>query len=433
MVERTLTQDLLAKIHARSARIGVLGLGYVGLPLALEFVDAGFNVVGFDVDVGYVAQLRAGRSAVIDVPSARLRDANESGRLTVTAHGDDLDGLDVFLICVPTPLSKSRQPDLSYVEAAITLLAGLRVSGSLVVLESTTYPGTTAEVLRPALEAHGGSVDRDFLLAFSPERVDPGNVRHPLPSIPKVVGGVSDASTDVAAALYDTVFARVHRVSDATTAELSKLLENTFRNVNIALANEMKMICDTLGVDIWEVIEAAATKPFGFMPFYPGPGVGGHCIPLDPQYLVYRSRLSGFEPRLVAVADQINQDMPQYTVHTAMDRLNALGRPLRGSTVLVLGVTYKPGVPDVRESPALVVIDLLLDKGADVAYADPYVQDIELPSRRTLRSVSLEALDLTAYDLVMVLTAHAEFPYDRLAQMQDSVVDTRGSVRLATR
>ncbi len=427
MQHHSLRAELLHKIETRDLRVGIIGLGYVGLPLSLAFVDAGFTVFGFDVDAPYVARLAQGRSSIIDVSDDALAAALASQRFFVSASESSLDGLDAFLICVPTPLSKSRQPDLSYVERAIEMLTNTRVDRSIVILESTTYPGTTSEVLRPALESTGRRLDKAFLLAFSPERVDPGNKAHALQHIPKVVGGESAASGDVAAALYATAFDTVHRVSSPTTAEMAKLLENTFRNVNIALANEMKMLCDTLNVDVCEVIEAAATKPFGFMPFYPGPGVGGHCIPLDPQYLVYRARLSGFEPRLVTAADQVNQEMPRYTVQEVMDRLNETGCALRGAHVLVLGVTYKPNVPDVRESPALTVIDLLLDRGAHVQYVDPFVPVLRLPSGRVLEAASSLTDAATWSDVALVLPRHGDIDLARVAALQPNIVDTRGT------
>lgn len=397
------------------------------MPLSLAFVDAGFTVFGFDVDAPYVERLAQGRSSIIDAGDDALAAALASHRFFVSASETSLDGLDAFLICVPTPLSKSRQPDLSYVERAIEMLTHTRVDRSIVILESTTYPGTTSEVLRPALEATGRQLDDTFLLTFSPERVDPGNKTHALQRIPKVVGGESVDSGEVAAALYATAFDTVHRVSTPTTAEMAKLIENTFRNVNIALANEMKMLCDALDVDVWEVIEAAATKPFGFMPFFPGPGVGGHCIPLDPQYLVYRARLSGFEPRLVTVADQINQEMPRYTVQEVMDALNERGLALRGAKVGVLGVTYKPDVPDVRESPALVVMDLLLQRGAHVRFSDPFAPRVALSGGRSLTAIA-DPLTLARWsDVLVVLTRHRSVDLVALRSVQPNVVDTRGT------
>jgi UDP-N-acetyl-D-glucosamine dehydrogenase len=429
-VAESLEEQLLRRIAERSARVAVMGLGYVGLPLALLLAEGGFAVTGYDINAGYVERLRQGRSGVVDVPDARLQAALDAGSLLPTADPADLAAADAFLISVPTPLSKTRQPDLSCIEEALRTLLRVWGPGKLVVLESTTYPGTTDELLLPALRQGGTwELDRDFLLAFSPERVDPGNSQYPLSSIPKVVGGVSPASGRVAAALYATVFERVHPVSGARTAELTKLLENTFRNVNIALINEFAQICDTLGVDVWEVVEAAKTKPFGFMAFYPGPGIGGHCIPLDPQYLVYRARLSGYEPRLVALADQINQGMPAYVARKAMDMLNARGLPMRGAQILAVGVTYKPDIPDLRESPALPVIREIRRLGGEVRYVDPYVPEL------TLDGVPVERVDLTAEtlattDLAIVLTAHRALDLDPLKAHSEKVLDTRHAATL---
>ena len=428
-MEAVALEDLLEqRIADRSARIAVMGLGYVGLPLSLLLVGGGFDVVGYDVNSAYAERLCGGRSTVVDVPDAALRAALETKRLAPTADPNALRGADIYVICVPTPLSKTRQPDLSCIDAALRTLLTVWGPGKLVVLESTTYPGTTDEVLLPALCADGTwALDRDFLLAFSPERVDPGNAAHPLPTIPKVVGGVSAASGRTAARLYGTVFDRVHPVSGARAAELTKLLENTFRNVNIALINEFAQICDTLGVDVWEVVDAAKTKPFGFMPFYPGPGIGGHCIPLDPQYLVYRARLSGYEPRLVALADQINQGMPAYVARQAMEALNQRGMAIKGAKLLAVGVTYKPDVPDLRESPALPVIRELRRLGADVAYVDPYVPELTLDGVPVSRA-ELTAEVVDAADLVVVLTAHQVVDHGLLAEALGKTLDTRRAV-----
>ena len=416
------------KIDTQQARLAVMGLGYVGLPLSLLFAEAGFTVTDYDVDPEYVRSLRAGRSRITDVTSERLLAALEQDRFQPTALPEHLAAADIYLICVPTPLSKTRQPDLSYIGQAIDTLATHWQPGSLVVLESTTYPGTTDEVLLESLRQGGAELDRDFLLAFSPERVDPGNAAHPLATIPKVVGGVSEASTRLASALYDTVFDTVHPVSNARAAELTKLLENTFRNVNIALANEFAQICDALGVDIWEVIDAAATKPFGFMPFRPGPGIGDHCIPLDPQYLVYKACLSGYEPRLVALADQINQDMPNYVVQKAMAQLNEARKALNGAKVLVVGVAYKPGVPDTRESPALTIIEALQKHGAEVDYFDPLVPVLALDNGTRMQSVALDRQRLQTSDLILITTDHDSPEYSLLNDVRDKVLDTRNAL-----
>ncbi len=423
-----LADDLLARIRDRTARVGIMGMGYVGLPLALEFARAGFDVVGFDVDLRHVEGLRAGSSPIVDVPDADLREALATGRLQPTASAADLEAADAVLICVPTPLSKTRQPDMGYIEAALATLLPRMGRRKLVVLESTTYPGTTDEFLLGALTDAGLREGEDVLLAFSSERVDPGNLNFPLRAIPKVVGGVTRASGDVAEALYAAVFERVHRVSSARVAELSKLLENTFRNVNIALVNEFKQICDTLDVDVWEVIEAARTKPFGFMPFYPGPGIGGHCIPLDPQYLVYKARLTGFEPRLVTLADQINMEMPRYTAVQVMELLNRRGRAMRGARVLALGVTYKPDIPDQRESPAQHVIEELLKRGAEVRFVDPFVERLTVGTTDIPKVAALTDAEVERADAVVILTAHRAVDLRPLAGHGEKIIDTRNAM-----
>jgi UDP-N-acetyl-D-glucosamine dehydrogenase len=425
MLEKTLTQV----IQDRSATIGVMGLGYVGLPLSLLFVKAGFKVIGYDINQTYVAALQQGNSGIIDVPSTDLKEALSTGRFLPTHRTEDLVKADIYLICVPTPLSKTRQPDLSYIQGAVDTVLNMWTPGKLLVLESTTYPGTTDEMLLPLLSGALFTIDQDFLLAFSPERVDPGNRNHPLASIPKVVGGVTAASTRVAAALYQTAFERVHEVSSARAAELSKLLENTFRNVNIALANEFAQICDSLGVNPWEVIEAANTKPFGFMAFYPGPGIGGHCIPLDPQYLVYKARLSGYEPRLVALADHINQEMPRYSVQKTMELLNEQGKALKGAKVLLAGVAYKADVPDLRESPALVILEQLLKRGAEVSYTDPFVKTLKLEDGHMLTGIPLNRKTLEQADAILLTTAHKRFDYTLLSLFKDKLIDTRNALQ----
>ncbi len=357
-----------------------------------------------------------------------LRECLGSGRFRVTCEAEDLRRAHIHIICVPTPLSKSRQPDMSCIEAALATLLSIWSPGRMAILESTTYPGTTEEVLLPALSRGGLKVDQDFYLAFSPERVDPGNLRHPLHTIPKVVGGVTPFSTEVASALYATVFEVVHPVSQASAAELAKLLENTFRNVNIALVNEFSQICDALGADIWETIRAASTKPFGFMPFFPGPGIGGHCIPLDPQYLVYKARLHGYEPRLVALADQINTERPRYIVQQVMERLNQSCSALRGARILVMGVAYKPDVPDLRESPALPILEQLLEKGAEVAFADPWVESVRLENGRRLEATAFSAEAVAQADLVLIITPHRDFDYEVLGGAEHKVLDTRNAL-----
>ena len=351
--------ELFAKIRAKQARVGVIGLGYVGLPLAVEFARAGFRTVGFDVDDRKVSDLEQGRLYVRDVSAPALSEASREGGLSATTDFAQLADVDTVNICVPTPLRKTKDPDLSFVLAAVDSIATYLRSGQLVILESTTYPGTIGEAVRPRLERSGLKAGRDFYLAFSPERVDPGNERWTTRNIPKVVGGTDETSTELAAALYEQVLETVVRVSSTRVAEMVKLLENTFRAVNIGLANELALMCRCLDVDVWEVIEAAATKPFGFMPFYPGPGLGGHCIPIDPFYLSWKARQNGFESRFIELAGHVNAAMPDYVVERVGDALNSRSRSIKGSRVHLLGVAYKSGVGDVRESPAIDVARLL--------------------------------------------------------------------------
>ncbi len=420
--------EIFEKIENRSAVLSIFGLGYVGLPLAILFVRAGFEVRGYDINPSYIEQLKSGISTILDVPDGELRACLESGRFKVTSQPDDVREAHIHIICVPTPLSKSRQPDMSCIESALRTLENIWTRGRMAILESTTYPGTTDEVLLPALSRSGLKLDDDFLLAFSPERVDPGNLHFPLHTIPKVVGGVSEASTQAASRLYASIFDTVHPVSHARTAELTKLLENTFRNVNIALVNEFSQICDLIGINIWEAIDAAKTKPFGFMPFYPGPGIGGHCIPLDPQYLVYKSRLHGFEPRLVALADQINAERPYYIVHQAMDRLNERGKAISGSRILVMGVAYKADVPDLRESPALPILNMLVEKHAQVVYTDPWVEQVRLEDGRDIRSLDFTRKEVEKADLILLVTPHHDFAYELLQGHEGKVLDTRNAL-----
>src|SRR5213593_4033687 len=381
----TMVDTLLAKGKDRTAVFGVVGLGYVGLPLAMELVRAGYRVLGVDVNAGVVEALNAGRSHIQDVPAATVAEAVHAKQFSATADLTRLKEPDVISISVPTPLSKTKDPDVSYVLAATESVKRALRKGQLVVLESTTYPGTTRELMLPALESTGLKVGEDFFLAFSPERVDPGNVRFNTRNTPKVVGGITPACLKVAVAIYQPAIERLVAVSSTEAAELVKILENTFRSVNIGLVNEMAIVCDKLGVNVWEVIDAAATKPFGFMKFTPGPGVGGHCIPLDPHYLAWKMRTLNYRTRFIELAGEINAAMPEYWVGRVVDRLNEQGRPARGSKVLVVGVAYKKDIDDIRESPALDVIRLLQRRGAAVSYHDPHVaklrdEDIDLMS-----------------------------------------------------
>lgn len=420
--------ELEARILERRARVVVLGLGHVGLPLAVEFARTGFPVIGIDIDARRVAHLERGESYVTDVPSAELEPLVRSGRLRASVDACALAEGDLAFICVPTPMSKSREPDLSYIWRAVETVCEHLHPGMLVVLESTTYPGTTEDVVLPRLCATGLTLDRDFYLAFSPERIDPGNRRYRLRDIPKLVGGASAQSAHLAALAYRQIIARVHVVSSARVAEMAKLLENTFRAVNIALVNEFALICRALGVDVWEVIEAAATKPFGFMPFSPGPGIGGACIPVNPGYLVWKSRRHGFEPRLIGMAEEINRFMPYYAVEVIAEALNALGKPVKGARLLLLGVAYKRDVGDVRESPAVTILEELLRRGADVAYSDPYVECVEIGTG-VFRSVPLTAEALAASDGVVIVTDHSAFDYRLIVERAPLVVDLRNATR----
>jgi UDP-N-acetyl-D-glucosamine dehydrogenase len=427
LVESSGARALREKLGARTAEIAVVGLGYVGLPLAVTLGAAGFRISGIDVDVERASLANEGTSYIGDVPSSDLAELVTAGRFSAAATFEAVCRADAIVVCVPTPLRKSREPDISYILSAFGSLVPRLRRGQLLVLESTTYPGTTEEVLLPRIEEKGFTVGQDFFLAFSPERVDPGNTAFTTGTIPKVVGGVTRTCTEMAAALYTTCTAQVHRVSSPRVAETAKLLENTFRSVNIALANELALACRALGVDPWEVIAAAATKPFGFMPFYPGPGTGGHCIPLDPLYLSWTTRLKGFEPRFIALADEINRSMPRHAVSLVMDALNERGKCLQGADLLVLGVTYKRDVNDVRESPALEIIQMLAERGARVSYADPYVPQVAAGDLK-LASSSLTPEALRRADCVVVATDHRAFDYAVIAREAPLIVDLRNAL-----
>ena len=404
--------------------VGVIGLGYVGLPLAVAFAESGATVIGVDADARRVAGVNAGASFIEDVPGAALQALVRAGRLAATGEVGGLKEADAIVICVPTPLGKSKEPDISFIVAAADAVATIIRAGQLVVLESTTYPGTTQEILLPRFAARGLTAGRDFFLAFSPERIDPGNRQWTLRDIPKVVGGLTPACRELVTALYARITPRVVPVSGPETAEMVKLFENTFRSVNIALVNEFAIMCRKLGISVWEVVAAAATKPFGFMPFWPGPGLGGHCLPSDPYYLSWKVRLEGYEPRFITFADEINRHMPGYVVQMVTDALNDRARAVRGANVLVLGVAYKPNVSDTRDSPALEIIGTLLVKGARVAYHDPHVPAI------TVNDVTFESRpDVRAgeYDLVLVLTAHAGYDWGAIVSAAPVIIDTRNA------
>jgi UDP-N-acetyl-D-glucosamine dehydrogenase len=417
---------LSQRIDARAARLTIVGQGYVGLPLAVEFATAGFPVTGLDTDLDRVTALSLGQSCTPDVTSAELTALLRDGRYEATSDVRVLERSDVVIICVPTPLRKSKDPDISSVIAAAETAAARFHPGQLVVLESTTYPGTTEELLLPMFQEHGARIGEDLFLAFSPERIDPGNRLFKARDIPKVVGGVTRACARLAAALYRQIVPHVHQVSSPKIAELAKLYENVFRNVNIALANEFALMCQRLGVSTKEVVDAAATKPFGFMPFYPGPGIGGHCIPVDPLYLAWKMRLNGYEARFIALADEINRAMPGHVVELVTDGLNGRGRAVNGARILALGVAYKRGVGDIRESPALEILASLRKKGAEVAYIDPHVPAIALDGA-VLKAAELTESELAAADCVLILTDHPEFDYRRIVETAALVIDTRNA------
>ena len=425
---------LLGRIGRREATVGVIGLGYVGLPLAVEAAGAGYRTLGFDVSAAVVAGVSRGESHIQDVDAAALAAHVASGLLAATTDMARLGECDAVAICVPTPLNKIKDPDLSYVVAAAeTIRAALR-PGQLILLESTTYPGTTDEVLLPLLEESGLRVGTDVFLCFSPERVDPGNAVWHTRNTPKVIGGVTAACAEAGVALYETIFDTLVPVESARAAELVKVYENTFRMINIALANEIAQACDRLGVDVWSVIDAASTKPFGFMRFTPGPGLGGHCIPLDPHYLSWKMRTLAYKTRLIELASEINAEMPAFVVRKVTDALNDGARAVRGSRVLVLGVAYKRDIDDLRESPALDIVKLLQEKGADVSYHDPFCLSIADDGHTDLLHLPMHSVDLTpaalaAADVVLVVTDHSGVDYDAVLAHAALVVDTRGVLR----
>lgn len=420
--------ELLQKIADKRARIGIIGLGYVGLPLAVEFARAGFHVVGYDVDASKTSTLNGGVSYIPDVPTEHVAEIVKAGTFRATTDASELATVDVIDICVPTPLRKTKDPDMSYVVQAVDATAKVLKKGQLVILESTTYPGTTDEVVQPALEAGGLVAGEDFYLAFSPERVDPGNPQFQTKNIPKVVGGMNEASTRAAAALYGSVITTIVPVTSTRVAEMVKLLENTFRAVNIGLVNELALMCARMGINVWEVIDAAKTKPFGFMPFYPGPGLGGHCIPIDPFYLSWKAKQSGFEARFIELAGQVNGSMPEYVVTRVADALNSARKSVNGAYVHVLGVAYKRDIDDMRESPALDVIELLKRKGARVSYTDPYVPVLH-HGPVNMSSISIEDALKAGADCAVIVTDHATFDYAAIAAKFPLIVDSRNALK----
>ncbi|HIF97760.1 MAG TPA: nucleotide sugar dehydrogenase [Myxococcales bacterium] len=421
-------EELREKIDDRSARVGVIGLGYVGLPLAVELVAAGFEVIGFDIDREKVRSIEAGNSYIGDVSTEDLRSAREGDRFRATTEFDELHEVHIVNVCVPTPLTKTKDPDVSFMASAVEAIRDRLHPGRLIILGSTTYPGTTRELFVPVLEETGLKVGKDFSLAFAPERIDPGNTQYKVKNVPKVVGGESRICTELACRLFDTVFDTTVPVSSTQAAEMVKLLENTFRAINIGLANEVALMCERLDLDVWEVIEAAATKPYGFMKFLPGPGLGGHCIPVDPSYLSWRMKSLNFSARFIELATEINSGMPAHVVDRVTDVLNDAGLAVNGARLLILGVAYKSDVGDMRESPAIDVISLLARKGAKISYHDPFVPECEIDQARYKCSELSDEL-LANSDLVLILTEHRGVDYARVVENAPRVFDTRNATK----
>jgi UDP-N-acetyl-D-glucosamine dehydrogenase len=423
---QTTAEILQEKIRSRSARVGIVGLGYVGLPLAVEFARAGFEVTGIDISQTKADRVNQGDSYVGDVPNAILKPLVESGKLRATADFSAVRDLDTINICVPTPLRKTKDPDMSFIDSACQEIERYFHPGLLVILESTTYPGTTDEVVLPMLSRSGLKAGEDFFLCFSPERVDPGNPQFQTANIPKVVGGVTKACTEMGCLFYSQALERVVAVSSTQVAEMVKLLENTFRMINIGLVNEIALMCDRMAINVWEVIDAAATKPFGFMPFYPGPGLGGHCIPIDPFYLSWKTKQAGIEARFIELAGYINGQMPHFVLSKVQNALNDAAKPLKGSRVHVMGVAYKRNIEDVRESPALDLLLLLEQRGAQVSYSDPHVPSLRLDGRTLEAEPQATA---AAADCVVIVTDHAAFDYAGLVRQAKLIVDTRNALK----
>lgn len=422
------TQMLADKIRNRTARVGIIGLGYVGLPLAVEFAKAGFSVTGIDIQESKVSGINRGSSHVQDVPSTELAEVVAAGRLRATSDFAAIAELDTVNICVPTPLRKTKDPDMSYIVSACQEIARYAHPGMLIILESTTYPGTTDELLRPMLERQDLRVGEELFLCFSPERVDPGNPTYQTANIPKVVGGITPKCTEIGALFYAQVIQKIVPVQSTQVAEMVKLLENTFRMINIGLVNEVALMCDRMGINVWEVIEAAATKPFGFMPFYPGPGLGGHCIPIDPFYLSWKTKQAGIEARFIELAGYINGQMPEFVVSKIQNALNDHAKPLKNSHVHVLGVAYKRDIDDVRESPALDIIHLLMHRGAKVTYTDPHVPSLRVHGGSELVAEQTDAA-ISEADCIVVVTDHSCFDYGQIVDRAKLIVDTRNALK----
>jgi UDP-N-acetyl-D-glucosamine dehydrogenase len=426
-VKNPLAIHLLKRLEAKTATIGVVGLGYVGLPLAVEKAKAGYNVIGFDVQEKKTEMVNQGINYIGDVVDEELADLVKSGKLIATTDYSRIQNVDAVAICVPTPLDTYKQPDISYVVSSGKEIAKYIHKGMLVVLESTTYPGTTEEVLKPILEESGLVCGEDFFLAYSPERVDPGNKQYNTKNTPKVVGGVTPICTLVASTMYRNVLeGDIHEVSSPKVAEMEKILENTFRNINIALANEMAILCQKMGIDVWEVIDAAATKPYGFMPFYPGPGLGGHCIPIDPWYLTWKAREYNYHTRLIEIAGEINDSMPDFVVQRCIEILNDHGKALKDSNILVLGVAYKKDIDDYRESPVLPILMKLTKAGANWTVVDPYVKEFKW-NGKMVKTKDLHEVNIEEADLVLITTDHSNFDYELIANKAKVVFDTKNT------
>lgn len=421
-------KELLSLFNDKKATVGVIGLGYVGLPLAVEAIDAGYKVVGIDIEQEKIEKLNSGESYIQDISSERLSKAVETGRFHASCDYSELNNADAISICVPTPLRKTRDPDISFIVHAVEGFAPYLRKGQLIVLESTTYPGTTEEIIQPILERNGFKAGRDFYLAFSPERVDPGNPIYNTHNTPKVVGGVTDSCGELASAYYGAMVETVIKVGCPKEAEMVKLLENTFRSVNIGLVNELALMCNRMDIDIWRVVDAAATKPFGFMPFWPGPGLGGHCIPIDPHYLSWKAKSYNFYTKFIELAGEINGNMPRYVVARVQDALNEKGKALKGSRILVSGVAYKADIDDTRESPAIEVILLLLAKGAEVGFYDPFVEKLDLPGV-VMTCEKMEPEVLSSCDCVVITTHHKNMDYDLMLNHSNLILDTRNAFK----
>lgn len=416
------------KILSKKANIGIIGLGYVGLPLAMAFARKGFKTCGIDVDKDRINRLKKGQSYILDLKPSEIVALQNNGSLRVTSDLSHIKRLDAFIICVPTPLLKTKEPDVSFIVSATEMIKKHMKHGQIVVLESTTYPGTTEEVVLPILESTGLKECKDFYLAFSPERIDPGNTKYFVTNIPKVVGGISECSTRIGVLLYKQIIDKVMPVSSAKAAEMTKLLENTFRIVNLGLINELTLMCNKLNMNIWEIIEAAKTKPYGFMPFYPGPGCGGHCIPIDPLYLSWKAREKGFETRFINLASEVNGQMPHYVVEKITDNLNRFKKALKKSRVLVCGIAYKKDVQDLRESPAFEIIEILKNHGADISYYDPYFPYLKIEGIN-LKCVRFDQKTLKTFDCVVVVTDHTKVDYKLIAKNSKFVIDTRNAMK----